>query len=309
MQCVAAGAVPRAVVDVERSAKVARPSAENAPRGNDVSGGIAGANAAEVDDRAKAAAVHEQVGPQQNPCGSTPACRPRPVLRARSPKRQRRQRRRPRFATTRSPRASSRRARGAACARPAVALGSIRAIRARTAPDQRRPGVHRGRGHRDKGGHQSSGRSPTRRDTGSQGGPARPARGHAAKDGSELRQPVHSFSEILGPRRHARQPRAEVVAKPVDGVHRPGRPNGADRQVGELGELYSHQPLDKLHVDSDLPTCIFSRAPELAVWCRDIRILRVSCDLRWPHPMRTDIVPRAARTVLPHAPADCLTKP
>jgi hypothetical protein len=57
-----------------------------------------------------------------------------------------------------------------------------------------------------------------------------------------------------------------VIAKPVDGIHRPGRPNCADRQVGQLRELRGHQPRDKLIVDIDLPRMHLHYRPDLAPW-------------------------------------------
>src|SRR5437870_11330838 len=63
---VAACPVPRAVVGVERTAKCcASGGAEDAPRGNQIGGGIADPGTAEVNDRAKPTAVDEQVGPKQ----------------------------------------------------------------------------------------------------------------------------------------------------------------------------------------------------------------------------------------------------
>src|SRR5262249_56375570 len=58
--------------------------------------------------------------------------------------------------------------------------------------------------------------------------------------------------QVFGPRPHAWQPRAQVVTKPVKGVHRPRRPNRADRKAGQLGELCGHQPPDEPSVNVDL---------------------------------------------------------
>ena len=66
MQGDAAGAGPGGVVDVEGGAEGLAPgAAEYRPGGDDVGGGVADAYAAEVDDRAKAPAVDQEVGSQQ----------------------------------------------------------------------------------------------------------------------------------------------------------------------------------------------------------------------------------------------------
>ena len=74
---------------------------------------------------------------------------------------------------------------------------------------------------------------------------------------SQLRQPVPLPLQVPCPRPHPRQPRAEVVAKPVNGVHRPGRRSRADRQGGQPGELRGHQPPDQPGVDLDFPVMHF----------------------------------------------------
>src|ERR1051326_4092376 len=64
---IAAGPVPRAFVNVERAAKRGAPNrAEDAPGGDHIRGGIADAGAAEVNDRAEPAAVHEQVRSEEH---------------------------------------------------------------------------------------------------------------------------------------------------------------------------------------------------------------------------------------------------
>jgi hypothetical protein len=77
MERIAAGPVPRVVVDLQRLAERLAPGhAEHAPGSDHVSGGVTGASAAEVDDRAEAASGHQQVGPQQ--VGVYPYRRPVP---------------------------------------------------------------------------------------------------------------------------------------------------------------------------------------------------------------------------------------
>jgi len=81
VQGVAAGALPRAVVDGERVAVHGAPGgAEDAPRRHDVRGRVAGAHPAEVDDRAQAAVADEQVRAEQ--VGVDPRRRPTGLARA-----------------------------------------------------------------------------------------------------------------------------------------------------------------------------------------------------------------------------------
>src|SRR6185312_16130495 len=69
----------------------------------------------------------------------------------------------------------------------------------------------------------------------------------------EPRQPAQFAHQVAGVPPDPRQPGADVVAKPVDGVHRPRRPDRSDRQASQPRELDRHQPLDEPGVDADLP--------------------------------------------------------
>jgi len=81
VQGVAAGALPRAVVDGERVAVHGAPGgAEDVPRRHDVRGRVAGAHPAEVDDRAQAAVADEQARAEQ--VGVDPHRRPAGLARA-----------------------------------------------------------------------------------------------------------------------------------------------------------------------------------------------------------------------------------
>ena len=86
---------------------------------------------------------------------------------------------------------------------------------------------------------------------------SRAAPGHRLGDAQrqarrEPRQPVALRLQIPGPPGHARQPSVQVVAQPVDGVHRPGGPERSHLPPGQPRELRGHQPANELGIDVGL---------------------------------------------------------
>ena len=228
-------------------------SAEHAPGRDQVGGRITDADAAEVDDRAEAAVGHQQVRPQQ--VGVYPHRRPIPggggqrVL----PRRKGRAavddlgrrldgRARPVVKFAQRPAPGLRRSGDGDLTQfadePSQVLGRLAficdellGVRLDVDPAVDGPGEG----------------VPVRRIALRHrlGDPQRQAR-------CELRQPVALPLQGLGPRWQPRQPRAQMVSQPVDGVHRSRRRNGADRQPAQPRELRGDQPPDETGVDVDL---------------------------------------------------------
>ncbi len=68
----------------------------------------------------------------------------------------------------------------------------------------------------------------------------------------QRREPAQLLLEVGHPSGRPWEARREPNADPVDGVHRPCRPNGGDVQAGEIGELADEQLADQLDVDVHL---------------------------------------------------------
>jgi hypothetical protein len=244
--------VPRAVVDLQRGAERRPPGGtEYAPRRDHVGGRVAHSGAAPVDNGADPATGNQQVRPQQ--VGVDPG---RPAVPGRRLERQvpRRGRRVPVDGVSR---------RSDRLARCGVELAQRPAPAARRVGGGRhlaQPGYEPGE---VGGGGDLIGDEPV-----SVGLPVDPAVDHPREGKTRARtaprdrrrdsqrqprrqhrQPAPLLLQFGGIPRHARQPHAKIVAKPVDGIHRASRRHRADRKAGVPRKLRGHQPPDEAGSD------------------------------------------------------------